>query len=95
LRLNELKTNNKSKKSESVVFKTRKSLARLDSREKHLNERIVKLQKRIDAVSKLGLKMQGLKEKQKEITDLKKARITEIQALIATFGSTIPAEQVS
>ncbi|OGH05660.1 MAG: hypothetical protein A2W22_03300 [Candidatus Levybacteria bacterium RBG_16_35_11] len=83
-----MKINNKSK-SESIVAKTRKSLARLDSREKHLNERIVKLQKRIDAVSKLGLRMQELKEKAREIADLKKARIAEIQQLIEAFA---PAE---
>lgn len=84
-----MKINNKSKKSESIVSKTQKIHSRLLIREKHLNERIEKLQKRIDAVSKLGLQMQELKEKQKKIEALKEERIAEIRQLIAAFTPTI------
>lgn len=92
LRLKRLKLKDKSKKSESIVSKTQRSLAVLDRREKNINERIAKLQKRIDAVSKLGLQMQELKGKQKKIEALKEERIAEIRQLIAAFSSTVPAE---
>ena len=81
-----MKINNKSKKSESIVSKTQKSQSRLLIREKHINGRIVKLQKRIDTVSKLGLRMQGLKEKQKKIETLKDERIAEIKLLIEALN---------
>lgn len=86
-----MKTNNKSKKSESIVSKTKNSLAVLDRREKNSNERIVKLQKRIDKVSKLSAEMQTLKAKQKEIASQKEALLTEIRSIVAAFGSTVPA----
>ena len=95
LEVEKVKSKNKSKKSqagESIVFKTKRSLAVLDRREKNNNERIVKLQKRIDAVSKLGLEMQALKEKQKQIATLKETRIDEIKSLVEAFGSSTPAE---
>lgn len=87
-----MKINNKSKKSESIVSKTQKIQSRLLIREKRINERLDKLQKRIDTVSKLSLQMQELKEKQKKIEALKEERITEIRQLIAAFSSTVPAE---
>ena len=74
------------------MSKTQKSQSRLLIREKHLNERIVKLQKRLDAVPKLSVQMQNLKAKQKEIEALKDKRIAEIRSLIEAFGATISAE---
>ena len=84
-----MKSKDKSEKSESLVSKTQKSHSRLLIREEHLNERITKLQKRIDAVSKLSLQMQELKEKQKKIEALKEERIAEIRQLITAFSSTV------
>jgi hypothetical protein len=41
---------------------------------------------------KLSVQMQVLKEKQKQIEELKNTRIKEIQQLIAAFSTTIQAE---
>ena len=82
----------KSKKSESVVAKTKTSLPVLERREKNNQERIDKLQKRIGKVSKLGAEMQILKAKQKEITSQKEALLTEVRSIAAAFGSTVPVE---
>ncbi|TFH25438.1 hypothetical protein E4G67_01000 [Candidatus Bathyarchaeota archaeon] len=82
----------KSKKSESVVAKTKTSLPLLELREKNNQERIDKLQKRIGKVSKLGAEIQILKAKQKEITSQKEALLTEVRSIAAAFGSTVPVE---
>ena len=81
--MKENKVENKSKTQTSIVSRTKRSLERLDNQEKHLNERIVRLQKRIDVASKL---LDALNKKQKELTSLKEARLVEIQQLVTAFA---------
>jgi Mlc titration factor MtfA (ptsG expression regulator) len=95
------KPKNKTQKPQtSVVARTKGSLAVLDKREKSINERIAKLQKRLDELSKLGKEdelklkeMELLKLKQKQIITKKEALLTEIRSIVAAFSATVPAAE--
>jgi F0F1-type ATP synthase membrane subunit b/b' len=95
------KVKNKTPKPQTVVSRTKNSLVVLEKREKHINELIAKVQKRIEELSKGGkdvelktMELQILKVKQKQIVQKKESLLSEIRSIVAAF-STIPAETLA
>jgi len=93
------KVKSKISKPQTVVSRTKNSLVVLERREKHINELIAKVQKRIDEgklsaeIKELKVKeMELLKLKQKQIVQKKEALLSEIRLIVAAFATTVEAE---
>lgn len=97
------KPKNKTQKTQTgqtIVSRTKNSLAVLEKREKSINQRIEALQKRIDKVPKLSTEigelrqkeMEILRIKQRQVVQKKEALLSEIRQIVASFASTVPAE---